>query len=197
MSDHWALAKLCQQSYGESSLPVQTISGVVFAVVGNTIVFRGSESEQDWLRDFEASPVMHPQLGMVEDGFLKGMQDVFRWLRVSGPPNPIITGHSLGGAHAAILAALYSANDIPWRELVTFGCPRPGYAQLAKILQGSGKPMTAYRNGKDIVPTEPRAFLWWAYRSYTDWTRIGKGDDEFSDHMIQNYINALENNLTA
>ena len=189
MSDHLALAKLCQQSYGESSLPVQTISGVVFAVVGNTIVFRGSESEQDWLRDFEASPVMHPQLGMVEDGFLKGMQDVFRWLRVSGPPTPIITGHSLGGAHAVILAALYTANDILWQELVTFGCPRPGYQALRNLLRGHN--MTAYRNGNDVVPTVPRAFLWWAYRSYTNWTHIGEGDDPISDHLIENYIEAL------
>lgn len=191
MSDHLALAKLCQQSYGESSLPVQTISGVVFAVVGNKVIFRGSKSEQDWLRDFEASPVDHPQLGKVEEGFMDGMQDVFRWLRVSGPPNPTITGHSLGGAHAAILAALCTSNDVPWQELVTFGCPRPGYVQLRNILQNSGRPMTAYRDGKDIVPTEPPAFLWLKYRSYTDWTHIGEGDDPISDHLIANYIEAL------
>ena len=190
MSDHLALARLCQQSYcAPPSLPVQTISGIVFAVVADKIVFRGSKSEQDWLRDFEASPVDHPQLGKVEEGFMTGMQDVFRWLRVSGPANPIITGHSLGGAHAAILAALYSANDIPWRELVTFGCPRPGYQALRNLL--CGRPMTAYRNGHDIVPTVPRAFLWLAYRSYTDWTLIGEGEDPISDHLISNYIEAL------
>ncbi len=197
MSDHLVLAKLCQQSYGDSSLPVQTISGVVFAVIGYTIVFRGSESEQDWMRDFEALPVIHPQLGKLERGFAEGTQQTFAWLVKNGPNNPIFTGHSLGAAHAAIIASLYQANGYLWQELVTFGCPRPGYSELRSILQKSRKPLTAYRNGDDIVPTIPKAFLWWAYRSYTEWTRIGKGDDEFSDHMIQNYINALENNLTA
>ena len=117
------------------------------------------------------------------------MQDVFKFLRVSGPPNPIITGHSLGAAHAAIFAALFTANNLPWKELVTFGCPRPGYQALRNLL--CGRAMTAYRNGHDVVPTVPRAILWWAYRSYTDWTLIGEGDDAFSDHLIQNYIDAL------
>ena len=190
--NHLDLAKLCQQTYGnEPPLPTQSCNGVVWAAQGDVIAFRGSESEQDWLRDFEATTFNHPQLGKVESGFFEGIQQTFAWLVKNGPKNPVFTGHSLGGAHAALIAALYQINGYAWKGLVTFGCPRPGYAQLAKILQGSGKPLTAYRNGKDIVPTVPRAFLWWAYRSYTDWTHIGEGDDPFSDHLIANYIEAL------
>ena len=190
--NHLDLAKLCQATYGnEPPLPTQSCNGVVWAAQGDVIAFRGSESEQDWLRDFEAETFNHPQLGKVESGFFEGIQQTFAWMVKNGPKNPVFTGHSLGGAHAAIMAALYEANDYPWQGLVTFGCPRPGYAQLRDLLCGSGKPMTAYRNGKDIVPTVPRAFLWWSYRTCVPWTHIGEGDDPFSDHLIARYIEAL------
>ena len=191
MSDHLNLALLCQQSYQitDKDPRYHCIAGVVFMVVQNTIVFRGSATESDWLKDFEAFPISDSLLGKIERGFSQGMKEVFLWLSKNGPHNPIITGHSLGGAHAVILAGYYKAMHIPFSELVTFGCPRPGYAELRNLLKGSD--MTAYRNGADIVPTEPPAFLWWLYRSYTDWTRIGKSDDPLLDHLIANYIKAM------
>ena len=192
MSDHLALAKLCQATYGATpSVPTQSCNGVVWAVSGDVVAFRGSESEQDWLRDFEATTTTHPQLGKLERGFAEGTQQTFAWLVKYGPKNPIFAGHSLGAAHAAIIAALYQANGLQWQELVTFGCPRPGYQEIRSILRNSRRPLAAYRNGKDIVPTVPRAFLWLAYRSYTDWTLIGEGEDPISDHLISNYIEAL------
>ena len=190
MSDHLALAKLCQATYGATpAIPTQSCNGVVWAVQGDVVAFRGSETEQDWLRDFEADTVTHPQLGKIERGFAEGTQETFAWLVKHGPKNPIFTGHSLGAAHAAIIAALYQSNGYLWQELVTFGCPRPGYQALRNLL--AGRNMTAYRNGQDIVPTVPKSFLWLKYRSYTAWTHIGEGDDPISDHLIANYIEAL------
>ena len=188
--NHLDLAKLCQQTYGnEPPIPTQSCNGVVWTVSGDVVAFRGSETEQDWLRDFEAVTVTHPQLGKIERGFAEGTQETFAWLVKHGPKKPIFTGHSLGAAHAAIIAALYQANGYLWQELVTFGCPRPGYQALRNLL--AGRNMTAYRNGKDIVPTVPKSFLWFKYRSYTDWTHIGEGDDPIADHLIANYIEAL------
>ena len=158
-------------------------------IVQNTIVFRGSATESDWLKDFEAFPISDSLLGKIERGFAQGMKEVFLWLSKHGPHNPIITGHSLGGAHAVILAGYYKAMHIAFAELVTFGCPRPGYAALRNLLKGSN--MIAYRNGADIVPTVPKAFLWWLYRSYTGWAPIGAGDDEIMDHLIANYITVM------
>ena len=191
MSDHLSLALLCQQCYAATDKDPRyhSIAGVVFLIEGNIIAFRGSATESDWLKDFEAFPISDPLLGKIEHGFAQGMHEVFLWLSKFGPRNPVITGHSLGGAHAVILAGYYKAMHIPFSELVTFGCPRPGYATIRNLLKGSN--MIAYRNGVDIVPTVPKAFLWWLYRSYTDWTRIGKSDDPLLDHLIANYITAL------
>ena len=191
MSDHLSLALLCQQCYAATDKDPRyhSIAGVVFLVEGNIIAFRGSATESDWLKDFEAFPISDALLGKIERGFSQGMKEVFLWLSKNGPHNPVITGHSLGGAHAVILAGYYKAMHIAFAELVTFGCPRPGYATLRNLLKGSN--MIAYRNGADIVPTVPAAFLWWAYRSYTDWTRIGKSDDPLLDHLIANYIKAM------
>ncbi len=191
MIAHLDCARLCQQVY-TTALHRVTIGSVVFAVVGDVIVFRGSATERDWLLDFEAFPIAVPGLGKVERGFAKDMEAVCKWVIRHGPACPVITGHSLGGAHAAILAGLMSAGGKKWDQLVTFGSPRPGFRQLRSVIRQSGRPVTAYRNGADIVPTVPRAILWWGYRSFCDWTRIGAGTDPIMDHLIGNYVRELE-----
>ncbi len=189
---HLQLARLCQAIYGPSLLEHQQIDGVVFAVIGDTIVFRGSANEQDWIRDFQALPVYVAGLGKVESGFFTGIPAVFSWVKANIKRPLRITGHSLGGAHAVLLTALMVLNNMAVLELVTFGCPRPGYAALRQLLADFKVPMTAYRNGADMVPRVPVAFMWWSYRSYTDWMPIGSGDDPVGDHMIAKYDASLE-----
>ena len=119
------------------------------------ITFAGSESGLDWLRDFEAVPWEHPQLGVLHAGFWQGMEPAFEALRphLCGPV--AVQGHSLGCAHASILAGLCAVNGLRVDQLTLFAPPRPGYAQFRSIVQKHTGKVLAYRNGPDPVPEVP------------------------------------------
>lgn len=158
------LATLCGQLYDPITPGVFTktwdtnnvIVGLAKIGEQDVLVMRGTEADHidDWLRDFTAVPEWHPQLGYCHTGFLIGMDDVFAEVR-SVAVNPIITGHSLGGARARILAGLYAYNNNPYVSVTVFGSPKPAFMNLARILEKSGKPHTSYRNRNDVVPTVP------------------------------------------
>jgi predicted lipase len=119
---------------------------------------RGSKVVQDWVRNFNAVPVWHPKLGFVHSGFVIGMDDVFGVTRSKvgqGGRKIAITGHSLGGAHARILAAMFACAGIQVEVLCVFGSPKPGFTNLARIIQKSGMQHSSYRNRNDVVPTMP------------------------------------------
>lgn len=123
---------------------------------GQTIIaFAGSENVKDWLRDFRALPYDHPQLGTVHMGFYAGMGDAFVLLRPFLTGRVVISGHSLGCAHASILAGLCAINNIPVDQLFLFAPPRPGYKHLADLVRGHVKTIVAFRNGPDPVPEVP------------------------------------------
>lgn len=166
--------RLCQANialYAQENPP--QVDGVVysFEVVDGVyvITLRGSDSPLDWLRDFEAAPVLDPQLGYVHSGFLQGMRALFGALQKQLPSGAkvAITGHSLGGARARILAALFIVNGYDVYQLVTFGSPKPAFANLARIIQkgadvaahGGAIAMVSehisYRNRSDPVVTVP------------------------------------------
>ena len=117
------------------------------------ITFAGSEKALDWLRNFRAIPYEHPRLGTVHLGFWSGMGDVFVALRPYLIGTIAIQGHSLGGAHAAILAGLCAINGIEVAQLTLFAPPRPGFAAIRNLIAGTVPCVLAYRNGLDPVPT--------------------------------------------
>jgi hypothetical protein len=120
------------------------------------VVLRGSATLEDWIRDADAmaiTPATHPVLGSVHAGFYAGMEKVCEEVLARNPKNLIITGHSLGGARATILTALLKANGKPPLARVTFGEPRPGFAELADYLEDV--PGRAYCNGNDYVTKLP------------------------------------------
>jgi triacylglycerol lipase len=68
----------------------------------------------------------------------------------------IVTGHSLGGAIAALIAARIEQERSGSVEAVyTYGMPRPGGKGLVDSYNGAGLGMRTYRmvHGDDIVPT--------------------------------------------
>lgn len=102
------------------------------------VVFRGSVTTEDWIRDFLAVPheiTTHPQLGDVHAGFMLGMEEAFAHLQPLLRQNVYITGHSLGAARATIFAGLMVASGKMPVGRVVFGEPRSGCAQLARLVR--------------------------------------------------------------
>ncbi len=67
----------------------------------------------------------------------------------------VITGHSLGGAHAYILASIFTKIGVKPSLVVTFGCPKPGFGKLSHIIRNGGFPFRSYANEDDPVPEVP------------------------------------------
>jgi hypothetical protein len=101
-------AVLCSDIYDPSQkwdrLWTGTGNGIYVGLKGNDLVFRGSDDDEDWFRDFNAKPFNHPILGLVHEGFMEGMDELFEEIAKFLPDNPRIHGHSLGAAHAWIFA---------------------------------------------------------------------------------------------
>ena len=121
----------------------------------DVLVFRGSVTAEDWMRDADALPVSDHEVGIVHKGFLAGMDDLLEQVQaiIKGPI--ILTGHSLGGARSRIAAAKMVVRHVPVAQVCVFGSPKPGYARLTQILQNSKVLHSSYRNLSDPVPLLP------------------------------------------
>lgn len=129
----------------------QGANGICWAVKGDAdedlVLFRGSVTLLDWLRDFYAVPLpfAHPAFGDVHPGFYIGMPEVWRQIRAITRPQRNIAGHSLGGGRACMCTALAIQDGEPPIRRVVFGCPKPGYSAFARFIDSV--PAASYRNG--------------------------------------------------
>jgi len=114
------------------------------------IVFRGSKTLEDWLRDFDAleNPITDDDLGPCHPGFLAGIRESWQKIKPLISNNTIITGHSLGAARATILTAIMILDNVIPIQRIVFGEPRPGGSKLASIV--SKIEGLSYRNGDSI-----------------------------------------------
>jgi triacylglycerol lipase len=127
------------------------------------VVFRGSDSGQDWFANFQASQDPGP---FDDTGAHEGFQDslypaviaLTEHLHCSSDHAKRIwvTGHSLGGALASLYAGMLFENGTDVYGVYTFGSPRPGNARFAtelnKCLKG---PHYRIVNSGDVVPHVP------------------------------------------
>lgn len=126
----------------------------------DVIVFRGSLTLQDWLRDFRALAVPVTGIGHVHAGFCEGMAKM--WAEASGKIQQpvIVTGHSLGAARADVLAAMMVAENKAPKARIVLGEPKPGLMDFAAMVGNS--PGRSYRNGNgfhhDLVTDVPFSF---------------------------------------
>lgn len=168
------IADLCLALYADAPqgfddlLWPEADDGVCCALkrLGDTdvVVFRGSTTIEDWLRDFLAIPhetETHPQLGDVHAGFMLGMDDAFAHLFPLLREKVIVTGHSLGAGRAALFMGLLATRlpDVD-ASAVLFGEPRSGCGRLQRLL--ADRKYRSYRNaskgGHDLItdlPTDP------------------------------------------
>ena len=125
------------------------------------VAFRGTESLPDWVTNVQAVKDPGPW-GEVHEGF----QDAFlvsAFLigktigEMRGDQDIWITGHSLGGALAVLLAATLAENRIDVAGLYTYAAPRVGNETFALRLNESleGKPNYRVVNEGDLVPHLP------------------------------------------
>ncbi len=127
------------------------------------VVFRGSDSINDWFANFQAVYDPGP---MKKTKAHEGFQDAL-FPAVIGLTNLIdqfqdngqrvwFTGHSLGGAQCSLYAGMLVENNYPVYGIYTFASPRPGNVDFANALDKAiPGPHHRVVNEKDIVPHVP------------------------------------------
>jgi hypothetical protein len=154
----------------KSVLPLTSAKGFTAARKGVSILtFAGTEpiSLADWILDFS----IHMNANGIHDGFETGVDIV--WDTISamlgdgGPASSdqvVITGHSLGGALAAVAALrLVTTSIVDLNRIAgiyTFGAPRTGsdkFVENYRAVDGGRLADRTYRliHGDDIVPKIP------------------------------------------
>lgn len=126
---------------------------------GPVISIRGTASVRDALIDGDIRKTKTTSGDSIHAGFLSEFEviqhQIFKFVR-SHPMRPILlTGHSLGGAIATILAAEL-AKDGYEVSLCTFGSPRVGDAEFAETFKSLNIHHTRVVHGDDIVPRFPK-----------------------------------------
>lgn len=194
------LASLSNDIYDDPN--TLTVAGVTFKIVTmngvSVVVLRGSDTAQDWMRDATAIPVWHDKLGYCHSGFLLGMDSVYALVSKAVGSRIAITGHSLGGARARILAAMFTVDGVQVEQLATFGSPKPAFINLARIIQKSGMDHRSYRNRNDVVPTVPLSlspFLDFVHTE--DWIPVNAAPSQenlqaLRDHSCSLYVKGCQ-----
>jgi hypothetical protein len=143
----------------------------------NLLAFRGTKIPQDWMEDIYCTPVRFdwifnaaPAIGEIHAGFGHTLADgLDRILAALSPRDQtkrlLVTGHSLGGALAAMVSACFSVMGSavrPVSAIYTFGQPRIGLHDFCntygRILDGK---LVRFVNKQDLVPRVP--FRGWDY----------------------------------
>lgn len=175
------IASLCQEIYSPTALigewdhfDLGADDGVCWCLKKvdgfDIVVFRGSLTLQDWLRDVYVLPLgqsapLKTRVGHVHAGFYLGMEQMWTELRPMLTQPVIVTGHSLGGARACILTALMVADGSPPVRRVTFGEPKTGLIDFCEFVKDI--PASPYRNGDamhhDQVTDVPPSILQCAF----------------------------------
>ena len=130
------------------------------------IACRGTEPTaiNDVLADLKMFPVKHHIAGRVHRGFyaeydkvIPGIKEALAKHNKKGDKTVWVTGHSLGGAMAVLVAAELQ----PSGGLHTFGQPRVGNKAFLKSLDGIK--YYRYRNNNDIVTAVPPSWLFFRH----------------------------------
>ena len=130
--------------------------------------FRGSEQKYaDWATNLQFVKDPAPLAGSVHEGFQDAFQAAayevgYRIAQLRDRQQSVwITGHSLGGAMAVMLAATMLESSlttrVPVDGLYTFGAPRVGNKKFARELNRQFEGKSYYRviNRDDLVPHLP------------------------------------------
>lgn len=112
------------------------------------LVIRGTQNTMEWIADAFALPMASWANG---SRVHRGFKEIYDGLSIGLPKltKPVITGHSLG---AALAALIYAAT--PGATLVRFASPRVGNDHFSQLLAGTLRIV----NRHDLVPMVPELF---------------------------------------
>ena len=136
------------------------------------LVFKGTQQLEDWktnlkirLRRFSVQDeTVTPPSGRVHRGFFEAWQSVEKqvvyytkkWMTEDPNLKLWVTGHSLGGALAAMATISLESRGISISGLYTFGQPRiAGWGMVNAMNRRLGDCIYRYVNNNDIVPLIP------------------------------------------
>jgi hypothetical protein len=128
------------------------------------VAFRGTETIGNALTDVKTALIRHTIFpGLVHLGFAHAAEAVYPTVRVMvsalGRGRPIyVTGHSLGGALATLVAHRLLVEGFPVRAVYSYGSPRAGDRNFRDAYR---VPHYRFVNDNDLVPHLP---LRWCYR---------------------------------
>jgi hypothetical protein len=118
----------------------------------------------DWVNNLNVTPVNGDGMpGQVHEGFLGSLDslwpsvraEVRRQLSQAGAPSALlVTGHSKGGAVAALAAMRFQAKEALSPKVVTFAAPKPGNKPFADAYNAAID-HTRYEFADDVVPHLP------------------------------------------
>ena len=131
-----------------------------------TIAIRGTAGRANLLEDLEIALVPDEILGLrIHRGFRDDATAIFKdAVRFLDKDTPVrVTGHSLGGAIAAILAAYLDEAGYRVERVMTFGQPRFSTQSVSKKVVAV---TTRVVNGTDVVPMVPPYSLFTPYRHH-------------------------------
>lgn len=195
------LAKFAQLAYSAAPTIVGPLGGahaLIKEVDASIIVaIRGTATPMDWIADFMLQPQFQYRESsgflFIHRGFALTANAIMGPITAAIAGRPCyVTGHSLGGAIALILAEhLKESHNTP-KAVVTFGAPRVGFSAFAALFDGIT--VRQYRRGNDPVPTIPVALPLFPYCHVRPLIQIGTPDDNnpFSCHHIAGYVADIE-----
>jgi lipase (class 3) len=143
--------------------PPTSFAGVLRYPDRTVLVFQGTitapsiQSVKDWLQNFRAAALRELGLpGLVHAGFAGQLKlicdDILKELARGFTPPLYVTGHSQGGAVAALATKALQLAGINVTATYTFAAPRPGDATFASSVE---TPVFRLEFGDDIVPHVP------------------------------------------
>jgi hypothetical protein len=135
---------------------VQYFIGYNDAKKVQVVVVRGTDNDTNWELDKDTRGVTDPRTGiMLHAGFKRAADAIYADLkpRLKAGYTTFLTGHSLGGAVAAILGAYLQKDGVKVQRIVTFGQPK--FTNAAGAAAFANLPLLRVINQNDIVPLLP------------------------------------------
>jgi triacylglycerol lipase len=184
----------------EFGFSLVTNSCVIVSFQGTGTLIKGDAAGKvrDWISNFNAFPstsVLEASGMTIHAGFYDGWSpfkvDIDALLSSVGDGRPwFITGHSRGGALAALCARHIAKNRGKQCSCVTYGAPAQGGKKYRNEYNLLPVDLTNVVHGYDIVPSMPPQIIGYRHAGKGYWLReplFHKLFCKISDHLPSNY----------